>query len=399
MSARNYLSARDKNSKFIDCLPHINRQKFSYRSVQELPPLSANAASLVNRNVGFSFLVQPYSNESLDRGDTPFSDFYSDSETGTPDFRSEESDSSAGSALQRNTEEATKILEEEWEKIERTLYDEEGEKTTRPHILEECQQWRQLHPQLRVTGKAISLPKNRTCYRQIEHDEVIAMHYIDYEQFSESEERLSQSSTDVTPQNSPRVSTMEAVTEPRLSREKVSFFPNQNDEDVRFEDSFSSLLQITPIQIRSPYRKRMSHSIMRSDVASSRWMRGSRPESSVNCGRSSANSFISLETGKYSNVAMSATEAKTLNNRVVTARNREVARLEPIYTPEPSQNDMIKTNGLTSFYCHRKVSLPPLSMEDERRKMAAVGSAKKQNVKPKKSQPKVNLIERVKNNN
>lgn len=67
----------------------------------------------------------------------------------TPDFRSEESDSSSGSALRRSTAEATKTLADEWERIERTLYDEDGEKSSRQQIIEECKQWRQLHPQLR----------------------------------------------------------------------------------------------------------------------------------------------------------------------------------------------------------------------------------------------------------
>lgn len=69
--------------------------------------------------------------------------------TGTPDLHSEESDSSSGSALRRSTAEATKTLANEWERIERTLYDEEGEKCSRPQIIEECKQWRALHPQLR----------------------------------------------------------------------------------------------------------------------------------------------------------------------------------------------------------------------------------------------------------
>lgn len=68
---------------------------------------------------------------------------------GTPDFHSEESDSSSGSVLRRSTAEATRTLSEEWNRIERTLYNEEGEKTTRLNIIEECKQWRQLHPQLR----------------------------------------------------------------------------------------------------------------------------------------------------------------------------------------------------------------------------------------------------------
>lgn len=69
--------------------------------------------------------------------------------TATPDFRSEESDSSSGSALRRSTAEATKTLATEWERIERTLYNEDGEKSSRPQIIEECRQWRELHPQLR----------------------------------------------------------------------------------------------------------------------------------------------------------------------------------------------------------------------------------------------------------
>lgn len=68
---------------------------------------------------------------------------------GTPDFHSEESDSSSGSAFKRNTAEATRILQEEWDCIERTIYDEDGEKCSRPHMIEECKQWKQLHPQLR----------------------------------------------------------------------------------------------------------------------------------------------------------------------------------------------------------------------------------------------------------
>ncbi|XP_014367260.2 uncharacterized protein LOC106717846 isoform X1 [Papilio machaon] len=378
MSARNFLSAREKNiAKFIDCLPNISHKKCGYRSVQELPPLSANSGAFVNRNIDLSFKIKPYSDESLDRVSTPFSDFLSDSETGTPDFRSEESDSSAGSALRRNTEVATKTLEEEWEKIERTLYNEDGEKTTRPHMLEECRQWRQLHPQLRVIGKAVPLPKNRLHYRQNEHDEVIAVHYSDYEQFSESEERLSQSSTDVTPQNSPRVSAVDY--EPRITREKISYYPKPGEESD-FEDTFSSLLQITPIQIRSPYKKRQTHSILRSEVASSRWMRGNRPDSSVNGGRGSAKSFVSLDTGKYS------IDGKSNNGRVVTARHREVARLEPIYTPEPPI-DVMRNNP--HAYGNRKVSLPPLSMEEEKRKIASVGSEKRIG-KYKKTQTKFN---------
>ncbi|XP_026737017.1 uncharacterized protein LOC113500425 [Trichoplusia ni] len=387
MSARNYLSAREKNiSKLIDCLPNINQQKFGYRSGQELPPLSANTSNFVNRNLNYSFEVQPYMVNSLERAGTPFSDFFSESETGTPDFHSEESDSSSGSALRRSTAEATKTLAAEWERIERTLYNEDGEKTTRPQIIDECKQWRQLHPQLRIVGKAIQLPDKRLSYRQIEHDEVIAMHYSDYEEFSESEERLSQSSTDVTPQNSPRVSIAEDLCEQKLSREKVSFYPLYND-DTDLPDSFCSLLQITPIQIHSPsYRKRQNPSILRSEIASSRWMRNPRPDSSINCDRNSAKSFVSLDTRNYGNTALSASERNALmNNRVVTARHRDLARLEPICTPEIPQNDVSRTvNGISPHYNIRKVSLPPLLLEEEKKKVT-IGSAKKHYVKTRRA--------------
>lgn len=82
MSARNYLSAREKSiNKFIDSLPVINSQKFNYRS-QELPALSANKSNLLNRNLNYSYEV-PYGLSSAERATTPFSDFFSESETGT----------------------------------------------------------------------------------------------------------------------------------------------------------------------------------------------------------------------------------------------------------------------------------------------------------------------------
>lgn len=319
MSARNYLSAREKNiNRYIDSLPHINSQKFNYRS--ELPALSASKNNLVNRNLNYSFEV-PYRLGSAERPTTPFSDFFSESETGTPDFRSEESDSSAGSALLRSTAEATRTLAAEWERIERTLYNEEGEKSNRPQIIEECKQWRQLHPQLRVIGKAISLPEKRPSFRGIEHDEVIAMHYSDYEEFSESEERLSQSSTDVTPQNSPRIS-IENLSETKIQREKVNLFTMFGDEH-ELPDSFCSLLHITPIQIRSPLQRKRQNPFIKSEIASSRWMRNCRPDSSVNYDRNSAKSFVSLDPSNYG-TAMSASERKNgLNGRVITANSRD----------------------------------------------------------------------------
>ncbi|KAJ8733492.1 hypothetical protein PYW08_001790 [Mythimna loreyi] len=397
MSARNYLSAREKNiSKLIDCLPNINQQKFGYRSGQELPPLSANTSTFVNRNLNYSFEVQPYMVNSLERAGTPFSDFFSESETGTPDFHSEESDSSSGSALRRNTAEATKTLAAEWERIERTLYNEDGEKCTRPNILDECKQWRQLHPQLRIVGKGIQLPEKRLSYKQMEHDEVIAMHYSDYEEFSESEERLSQSSTDVTPQNSPRASA-DDLAEHRLTRDKV--YPMYNDE-TELPDAFCSLLQITPIHIHSPHRKRQNPSILRSELASSRWMRNPRPDSSLNCDRNSAKSFVSLDTRNYGNLALSASERNALmNSRVVTARHRDLARLEPIYTPEIPQSEVMRLpNGISSHFSIRKVSLPPLLLEEEKKKVS-ISSARKHNVRTRKSVPKgMFQLDRVKYN-
>ncbi|XP_026755591.2 uncharacterized protein LOC113515541 [Galleria mellonella] len=396
MSARNYVSARDKNlCKIIDCLPNINQQKFGYRVGQELPALSANTSSLLNRNLNYTF----DSYDCTDRAGTPFSDFFSESETGTPDLHSEESDSSSGSAFRRNTAEATKTLALEWERIERTLYDEDGEKSIRPQIIEECKQWKQLHPQLRIVGKAIPLPEKRLCYRQMEHDEIIAIHYSDYEEFSESEERLSQSSTDVTPQNSPRASIAEDLCEPKLSREKVSFFPTYYNEEYELPDSFCSLLQITPIQIRSPsHRKKQNPSILRSEVASSRWMRNARPESSLNCGRNSAKSFVSLDMRNYNgNVALSASDRNKLyNNRVVTAKHRDFTRLEPLCSPELQQNETSKlANGMPQQYSIRKVSLPPLLLEEERKKVM-VHSAKKHNVNARKSVSKFYQLDRVK---
>ncbi|OWR43460.1 putative S-antigen protein precursor [Danaus plexippus plexippus] len=370
MSARNYiLSARERNiNKVIDYLPQINHQKSGYRSGQELAAQSANGTKLLNRNLNFAYKIQPYATEFFDRAGTPFSDFFSESETGTPDFHSEESDSSSGSAFKRNTAEATRILQEEWDCIERTIYDEDGEKCSRPHMIEECKQWKQLHPQLRVIGKALKLPEQRLCYKQAEQEELIAMHYSDYDEFSESEERLSQSSTDVTPQNSPRFSHIEDTYEPKLTREKVSF---KLHDDIDLSDAFCSLLHITPIHIRSPsHKKRPNQCIMRSDLASSKWTR-KRPESSINYERNSAKSLVSLDRN-YNNINC---DSKILNARILTAKHRELAKLEPLYTPELVHSDGLRLNGIHPQYSIRKVSLPPLLL-DEKRKVSN-GSAKK----------------------
>lgn len=84
MSARNYLSAREKNiNKLIDCLPNINQQKFGYNVRTELPALSANTSSLLNRNLNYSYDIQSFETDSVERTGTPFSDFFSESETGT----------------------------------------------------------------------------------------------------------------------------------------------------------------------------------------------------------------------------------------------------------------------------------------------------------------------------
>lgn len=163
----------------------------------------------------------------------------------------------------------------------------------------------------------------------------------------------------------------------RLSREKVSFYPTHGDEDL--PNSFCSLLQITPIQIRSPsQRKKQTSSVLRSEMASSRWMRNSRPDSSLNCDRNSAKSFVSLDTRNY--MALSASDRNTiLNSRVVTARHRELARLEPLCSPEIPRESPKAMNS--QQYHIRKVSLPPLLLEEEKRKVA---SAKKNNKKPRK---------------
>lgn len=88
MSARKYvLSARERNiSKLIDYLPQINHQKLDYRSGQELPPLSANTTGLVNRNLKYSYNIPAYAIDSPERTSTPFSDFFSESETGKDVF-------------------------------------------------------------------------------------------------------------------------------------------------------------------------------------------------------------------------------------------------------------------------------------------------------------------------
>lgn len=225
------------------------------------------------------------------------------------------------------------------------------------------------------------------------------MNYSDHEQLSEGSERLSQSSTDVTPQNSPRVSIAEDLgdcLDKKLFREKITFYPTSYEDEKDFPDTFCSLLQITPIQIHSPLqRKRLNSSILKSDVASSRWMRKNRPDSSVNCDRNSAKSFISLDTRNYSTTALSASDRDKVMNRVVTARQRD--KLEPLY--QDTHHGDIGRLSLHQLSV-RKVSLPPLLLEEEKRKIGSYGSDTKTNisrVRPRKgAQKSLFQIDRVK---
>lgn len=261
-------------------------------------------------------------------------------------------------------------------------------------------------------GKAIQLPDKRPGQRTIEYDEVVAMHYSDYNEFSESEERLSQSSTDVTPQNSPRPSvcdntndlkvlwdkTSHLEDQPRLLRDKLLTF-STGDSQRDLQDTFCSLLHITPVQIRSPsHRKRQNPSILKSEIASSRWMKSSRPDSSLNCDRNSAKSFVSLDTRNYGNTALSASERnKLLNSRVTTGKHRDIARLEPLFTPDIIQNEIYRLpNGTAHPYNIRKVSLPPLLLEEEKKKVS--NNSGKKTSKIRKNSKNSYQLDRVRHN-
>lgn len=129
-------------------------------------------------------------------------------------------------------------------------------------------------------------------------------------------------------------------------------------------------------------------------------MKNPRPDSSLNCDRNSAKSFVSLDTRKYGNMAFSASERNAVrNNRVVTAKHRDLARLEPICTPEIAQSDAARLpNGISSHFSIRKVSLPPLLLEEEKKKVS-ISSARKHNVRTRKSVPKgMFQLDRVKYN-
>lgn len=127
-------------------------------------------------------------------------------------------------------------------------------------------------------------------------------------------------------------------------------------------------------------------------------MKTSRPDSSVNCDRNSAKSFVSLDPRTYGNVALSASERnKIMNSRVLTARQRDLARLQPLYTPEVPQNEMVRLqNGMLHQYNIRKVSLPPLLLEEEKGKVAAY-SAKKH--RTRKSFSKTHHLDKSRHNN
>lgn len=67
------------------------------------------------------------------------------------------SGSSASSMFSWADPDATTLVAEEWEKIQRTLYDESGPKVLQKHLIDECNQWKSFYPQLRYIFSIIDL--------------------------------------------------------------------------------------------------------------------------------------------------------------------------------------------------------------------------------------------------
>lgn len=61
----------------------------------------------------------------------------------------ESSGSSASSMFSWADPDATSLVAEEWEKIQRTLYDEPGPKVQHKRLIDECNQWKQMYPHFR----------------------------------------------------------------------------------------------------------------------------------------------------------------------------------------------------------------------------------------------------------
>lgn len=113
-------------------------------------------------------------------------------------------------------------------------------------------------------------------------------------------------------------------------------------------------------------------------------MRQHRPDSSLHSDRTSAKSFVSLDTRNCGLVLSASERNKVLVNRV---NSRYGKRLHPLYTPDLPPQEMYKLPSSMHSLTSRKVSLPPLMIEEEKRKMVAVSSPQKLNVniKPRRS--------------
>lgn len=356
-----------------------------------------------SRNISYNFGNSIVYTNNLSPQELPYYDYFSESDsgTGTPDLVSDESDSSAGSALSRNDAAATKILAEEWEKIERTLYDEDGEKVDRRNLIEECKQWKLLVPHLRILGKKIPIPEMRHYFRRTEEEEVHALNRTDCSDFSESEERLSDSSlSDTTLYNSPIIQTPRNCKNIPASASSVrNALPNNDLKN--FQDSFNSILQITPLYQRTPSAYsgrsyRQYSSILKSEISSSKWTRNTSPDivilpqnldnpHNMYDNRNSATPLLSLGSRKSALSTLSAKDTNKLVNgkRVLTARQRDMSSLSR-YQPMQSRHSVIleskiKNNRVyNSFDSNKskgKVSLPPILHLEEKSKLAHPNSA------------------------
>ncbi|KAL0280948.1 UNVERIFIED_CONTAM: hypothetical protein PYX00_002093 [Menopon gallinae] len=82
-------------------------------------------------------------------------------------------------------------IKDEWEAIERTLYQENGMHVTDPELLKECRLWRETFPHIRVRGTAVKTEDNEsTPIQKTKSVQAINPNQIELGQLSEKREKI-----------------------------------------------------------------------------------------------------------------------------------------------------------------------------------------------------------------
>ncbi|XP_077287931.1 uncharacterized protein LOC143912520 isoform X2 [Arctopsyche grandis] len=283
------------------------------------------------------------------------------------------SGSSASSMFSWADPDATTLVAEEWEKIQRTLYDEPGPKVLQKHLIDECNQWKSFYPHLRIIGKRYKLKNEESDEFHDTEEEILA---TQYDSDADSTLTIKAESTPNIKQTRNR-KLVKQKANMKLHNNTVGSTVKSRQNAIDLIDELDQYLHITSIDSTSNYTKSPrvdgTSSIIRSEMSSSRWRhKDSSPDfvslpynsrlnvyqhsSNFNNRDNSATSSSSL-LSKPSFIKSNISVPQSYNvMRSIDSKGKKSACSIQITSERHSR--IQETNALSKAYPYRSISIP-----------------------------------------